>query len=94
MSKEERERERKAREKAYRKEGQKLAIQALGRSAVSEKNKDKESIKTKGEKEMKEATTMLKTTGSSFQDAVKGQFGKKVVEVLEEQKQTLDSFSR
>lgn len=92
MSKEEKERERKEREKAFRKESQKIAVQALGRSASEQKNSDRKSIKTKGEKEMSEAAAMIGTTGSSFQESVQGQFGTKVTEVFDQQKQMLDSF--
>lgn len=92
MSKEAKERERKAREKAYRKESQKIAIQGLGRSANAEKNTNKESMKKKGETEMERASTMINSTGNSFQELVKGQFGKKVQEVFEQQKQLLKNF--
>ncbi|MGX7412912.1 hypothetical protein [Enterococcus caccae] len=86
------EKKRKEREKAFRKESQRLAIKGLGKSTNEQKNKDKESIKTQGETELKEATAMIGTTGNSFQESVKGQFGKKVTEVFEQQKQTLDNF--
>ncbi|EOH92390.1 hypothetical protein UAW_03055 [Enterococcus haemoperoxidus ATCC BAA-382] len=86
------EKERKEREKAFRKESQRLAIKGLGKSTNEQKSKDKESIKTKGETELKDAAAMIGTTGSSFQESVKGQFGKKVTEVFEQQKQTMDHF--
>ncbi|WP_430597697.1 hypothetical protein [Enterococcus sp. AZ177] len=92
MSKEAKEREQKAREKAFRKESQKIALRGLGKSASAQMNTDKESVKTKGEKGMSEASSMINSTGSSFQESVKGQFSKKVTQVFEEQKQTLDSF--
>ncbi|MEI5993035.1 hypothetical protein [Candidatus Enterococcus mansonii] len=90
MSKEEK--KRKEREKAFRKESQRLAIKGLGKSTNEQKNTDKESIKTQGESKLKEAAAMIGKTGSSFQESVKGQFGKKVTEVFEQQKQTMDNF--
>lgn len=92
MSKESKDRERKERELAHRKETQKIAIEGIGRSGKEQKEKDKEYIKKKGETELKEAGAMIEKSGKDFQNSVKGQFGKKVTEVMEKQKRLLDSF--
>lgn len=92
MSKEEKERVRKDREKAFRKENQRLAIEGIGKGATEQKNTDKESLKTKGETALKEAGTMISSSGSSLQESIKGQFGKKITEVFDKQQQTLDTF--
>lgn len=92
MSKEAKERERKERELAHRKETQRIAIEGIGRSGKGQKEKDKEYIKTKGETELKEAGAMIGKSGKDFQHSVKGQFGKKITDVMEKQKQLLDTF--
>ena len=92
MAEKETSRQRKEREKAFRKESQKIAIQAVGRNSVQESTSDKDSIQRRGKETINEARTVISSTGSSLQKSVKGQFGDKVSEVFEEQKKMLQEL--
>ncbi|MBP2100077.1 hypothetical protein [Enterococcus rivorum] len=78
--------------KELQKNVQKANVRAIGRAinqnTVANKNKVEKAV---GEA-LKIANGSLKNTRVSLQQSVKGQFGKKVTEVFEQQQQTLDDF--
>lgn len=92
MAKKETASQRKEREKTFRKANQKIAIQGIGRSTNQEKQADSDRIKLRGTEEVEKATEVLNSTGTSLQESVQGQFGKKVTEVFDQQQKTLDKF--
>ncbi|WP_206911618.1 hypothetical protein IGL98_000938 [Enterococcus sp. DIV0840] len=78
--------------KEYKKNAQKTKVRAIGRSGVQSKELKKEKIIRLGEQESKRAQKSISKATTGLQDTVKGQFGKKVTEVFDKQKQTLDNF--
>lgn len=78
--------------KQYRKSMQKTKVRAVGRSGSQSKNTKKAKIILAGEQESKVAKTSISKATTGLQKTVKGQFGKKVTEVFDKQKQTLDKF--
>lgn len=78
--------------KEYKKNAQKTKVRAIGRSGFQSKEVKKEKIIRLGEQESKSGQKAISKAITGLQETVKGQFGKKVTEVFEKQKQTLDNF--
>lgn len=78
--------------KEYRKNVQKTKVRAIGRSGSQSKELKKEKTIRLGEQESKTAQKAISKATSGLQETVKGQFGKKVTQVFDKQKQTLDNF--
>lgn len=78
--------------KEYRKNMQKAKVKAVGFSGSQSKEQTKEKIIRLGEKESKAAQKAISTATAGLQETVKGQFSKKVTQVLDQQKETLDNF--
>lgn len=78
--------------KQYRKNVQKTKVKAVGRSGNESKETKKSKVKKLGKTELKSAKSSIKTATSGLGESVKGQFGDKVVEVLDNQTKLLDDF--
>lgn len=78
--------------KQYKKNMQKAKVRAVGLSGSQSKNTKRAKIKVTGEQESKSAKKSISKATDGLQKSVKGQFGKKVIEVFDKQKQTLDNF--
>ncbi|EOL50372.1 hypothetical protein [Enterococcus caccae] len=78
--------------KEYKKNMQKVSARAIGRALVQKKESEKKKVKRLGEAEEKIAKASISTATSGLQESVKGQFGKKVTQVLDDQGKTLDNF--
>lgn len=92
MTNEEKERRQKERDLALRKESQIKAIKVIGKAGKAEQKKDAKDTEEKGKKELNIAKEKLTSSNKNFQQAVKGQFGKKVTEVLDKQKDMLNTI--
>lgn len=78
--------------KEYKKNLQKTKVRAIGRAGVRNKESQREIIIRMGEQESKVAEEVIGKATAGLQSSVKGQFGKKVTEVFDKQKQTLAKF--
>lgn len=78
--------------KEYKKKAQKAKVRAIGRSGSMSTSSLERAVKLLGEQESKSAKTSISKTTKELKSTVKGQFGKKVTEVFDKQKQTLDKF--
>ncbi|MDT2010831.1 hypothetical protein [Carnobacterium divergens] len=78
--------------KDYRKNVQKAKTRAIGRSIVQSKELKKTKTKSLGEKESKTAKASCSKATKGLEANVKGQFGKKITEVFDQQQQALDKF--
>ena len=78
--------------KQYKKNLQKTKVRAIGRSGLKSKESKKKKTIRLGEQESKSAQKAISTATNGLQETVKGQFGKKVTQVFDKQKQTLDNF--
>lgn len=76
--------------KEYQKNTQKIKVRAFSRLLVMNKNNKRKIIMSLGKEQSKLAKSSISTATKGLQDSVKGQFGKKVTEVFDKQKQTLD----
>lgn len=66
----------------YRKGVQKTKVRAMGRAGIQSKGAKESKIKRLGEQESKLAKTSISKATTGLQETVKGQFAKKVTEVL------------
>ncbi|MGX4687643.1 hypothetical protein JNUCC83_12440 (plasmid) [Vagococcus sp. JNUCC 83] len=78
--------------KEFKKNVQKSKVRAVGRSGVNSMGKLKKKVKSSGEQESKSAKASISKATTGLQATVKGQFGKKVTEVFDQQQKTLDKF--
>ncbi len=78
--------------KEYRKNAQKIKVRAIGRSGANSKEIKKRIITRLGTIESRNAQKSISKATKGLEETVKGQFGTKVTEVFEKQKQTLDNF--
>lgn len=76
----------------YKKNVQKTEVKAIGRSGSQSKESKKAKTKKLGKQESKLAKASLSKTTTGLQSTVKGQFGKKITKVFDQQKQMLDEF--
>ena len=78
--------------KEYKKNSQKAKVRAVGRSGVTSMNSFQQATELQGEQEIKTAKSSISKATKGLQTSVKGQFGKKVTEVFDEQQKILDNF--
>ena len=78
--------------KEYKKNVQKTKVRSVGRSGVMSKDSLKQATNILGEQESKSAKNSISKATTGLQATVKGQFGKKVIEVFDQQQKTLDNF--
>lgn len=76
--------------KDYKKKLQKMSAQATAMALVQKKDSLVKRTKEAGETESESAKNTITSATSGLGDAVKGQFGKKVTQVLDEQGKMLD----
>lgn len=78
--------------KELKKNNQKTEIRAIGRAKKQKGDKKQKTLKSEGESQLKEVKSSLSATTGGIEESVKGQFGKKIKQVLKEQNQTVDNF--
>ncbi|WP_375179034.1 hypothetical protein [Enterococcus rotai] len=78
--------------KKIEKENQKTNVRAIGMATLQQSNSKKNKVKTEGKSTLEEAKSSISQTTTGLQGAVKGQFGKKITETFEKQKQKLDAY--
>lgn len=61
-------------------------------ATLQQSNSKKNKVKTEGKTTLEEAKSSISQTTTGLQGAVKGQFGKKITETFEKQKQKLDAY--
>lgn len=67
-------------------------VQLIGRISLQQAYDKKQTIRKKGKKEIEVAQRLIETTTRELNEHVKGEFGKKIKEVLDRQKQVLENF--
>lgn len=78
--------------KEYKKNLQKMSAQATAMALVQKKDSLVKKTKKSGETESESAKSYITSATSVLGETVKGQFGKKVTQVLDEQGKMLDKF--
>lgn len=78
--------------KDYKKKTQKLIVETRSQLLVEKKDRQRKTIKRSGKKQLEEAQEVLITANKGLKTSIKGQFGKKVTVVFEEQKKTLEDI--
>ncbi|EPH68901.1 hypothetical protein D929_02694 [Enterococcus faecalis 02-MB-P-10] len=78
--------------KEYKKSLQKVKVLTLSMSLVREQRDQVRKAKKTGDEALKDAQKAIGQSSDGLEKSVKGQFGKKVTEVMEKQKKMLDSF--
>lgn len=78
--------------KQYKKNLQKAKVRVIGQSGILSRDLKKAKVIRLGEEESKFAQKSISTATKGLQETVEGQFSKKVTEVFDKQKQTLDNF--
>ena len=78
--------------KEYKKNLQKMSAQATAMGLVQKKDSLVKKTKKSGETESESAKNSITSATSGLGETVKGQFGKKVTQVLDEQGKMLDKF--
>ncbi|ALS02702.1 hypothetical protein ATZ33_15355 [Enterococcus silesiacus] len=78
--------------KEYKKNLQKMSAQATAMALVQKKGSLVKKTKKSGETESESAKNSITSATSGLGETVKGQFGKKVTQVLDEQGKMLDKF--
>ncbi|EUJ26746.1 hypothetical protein MFLO_13855 [Listeria floridensis FSL S10-1187] len=78
--------------KEFQKNNQKIQVQALGMQHIRTGEAADKRVRKTGKEEIKMAKTSVSKTSSCLQEAVKGNFGKKVTEVFEKQEEMLENF--
>ncbi|MFK4567909.1 hypothetical protein [Enterococcus sp. UD-01] len=78
--------------KEYKKNLQKMSAQATAMALVQKKDSLVKKTKKSGETESESAKSSIISATSGLGETVKGQFGKKVTQVFEEQGKMLDKF--
>lgn len=77
--------------KEYKKNLQKMSAQATAMALVQKKDSLVKKTKKSGEAESESAKSSINSATSGLRETVKGQFGKKVIQVLDEQGKMLDN---
>ncbi len=78
--------------KEYKKNLQKVSAQAAAMALIQKKDNFVNKTKKSGETESESAKGSITSAASGLGETVKGQFGKKVTQVLDEQGKMLDKF--
>lgn len=78
--------------KEYKKNLQKMSAQATAMALVQKKDSLVKKTKKSGETESESAKSSITSATNGLGETVKGQFGKKVTQVLEDQGKMLDKF--
>lgn len=78
--------------KEYKKNLQKMNAQATAMALVQKKDSLVKKTKKSGEMESESAKSSITSATNGLRETVKGQFGKKVTQVLEDQGKMLDKF--
>ena len=76
----------------YKRNTQKVKVVSISLSLLQKQDKKVRNIKKKGKEATRQAKASTSEASKNLQKAVQGQFGKKITEVLEIQKSTLDSL--
>ncbi|MCO6018347.1 hypothetical protein CKN86_01835 [Carnobacterium divergens] len=82
-------------EKAFeelQKKLQKITIMGIAINKIGISSKNQKQVEKIGETELENIKATLSSSSKSLEHAIKGHFGKKLTEVLDKQKQTLDDF--
>lgn len=78
--------------KEYKKKTQKVKAMSISLSLLQKQEKKVRTSKKEGKEATEQAKSSTSEASKSLQQTVKGQFGKKVTEVLDNQKKSLDHF--
>lgn len=76
--------------KEYKKNTQKIKARAISRSTVSQQSRTVQTFKKQGKEATEQAKSSTSEASEGLQQSVQGQFGKKVTEVFDKQKETLE----
>lgn len=71
---------------------ERINVQAVGTAKIQESYLNQQQAKQQGKKELTAAKTILASSTDSLKEAVKGQFGKQITEVFEQQQQMMEKF--
>jgi preprotein translocase subunit SecA len=78
--------------KEHKKNMQKIKARTMGRALLQKKSSITSKIKKAGQAESEQAKASITSATNGLQSSVKGQFGKKVIQVFEKQNKLLDKF--
>lgn len=78
--------------KEYKKSLQKVKVLTLSMSLVREQRDQVRKAKKTGDEALKDAQTAIEGSSDGLQKSVKGQFGKKVTDVLDKQKEAVNKI--
>lgn len=78
--------------KELKKNLEKIRVQAIGTAKIQKSNAKQQEADKQGDEAAESAKKALASSSQTLEGAIKGQFGTKVTEVFEKQRQTLDKL--